>query len=494
MCDWRLHSAFVVRVDCRLRVLLGGGATPLPSPLHSLSLVSMHLGQVGMTVSVTRFWHTMACFLCKHLLTHVFFRGVPAALAGIMSEKKRSRSRFGGDQGQKPKKKQQARLTQIYAVFQGSADANAPIKDGQSAAQHAARGSLESPAGAASTNWWQAQSRDPVVAYARFAGAAKPAAVKLSGLSSVCPCELLLNFLPKQHANQLLMVLLQQSASWVRGTWWFAGLPQTAPRTSMHYQLDANVVHTDTSNPAAAAAAPSIVNSSTVTAGQLACAPAVAAAVHSASVIAALSQAHSPEQLSAAADLVASAVSQRMADPIHKGWQVQLQQLTSKAAERTGCDSSDEAAASSRNSSSGSTWHPTYALANLYKDAQESVGSHSDRLTALGPLPTVASLSLGATRTFRLHPADAAVGLAAAAEATAQAGHGASSSNTHAGSGDSPRLTSVDIELPHNSLLIMWPRTQEEWLHEVGGREPVGHALNLFLRWGWGMLLMWSRD
>lgn len=49
-------------------------------------------------------------------------------------------------------------------------------------------------------------------------------------------------------------------------------------------------------------------------------------------------------------------------------------------------------------------WSPSYALANLYRDGQDMVSQHSDCLTTLGPLPTIASLTLGATRVFRLRP------------------------------------------------------------------------------------------
>lgn len=99
-------------------------------------------------------------------------------------------------------------------------------------------------------------------------------------------------------------------------------------------------------------------------------------------------------------------------------------------------------------------WQPSYVLANLYKDGQQSVGSHADRLSTLGPLPTIASLSLGAGRVFRLHPTNASVAAAAAA------GGG--------GSSRAAAVSSIDIQLPHNSLLIMWPPTQEQWKHEVG--------------------------
>lgn len=40
-------------------------------------------------------------------------------------------------------------------------------------------------------------------------------------------------------------------------------------------------------------------------------------------------------------------------------------------------------------------WRANFAASNLYEGAKEGVGFHSDRLTTLGPYPTIASLSLG---------------------------------------------------------------------------------------------------
>ncbi|KAK9805888.1 hypothetical protein WJX73_001594 [Symbiochloris irregularis] len=88
----------------------------------------------------------------------------------------------------------------------------------------------------------------------------------------------------------------------------------------------------------------------------------------------------------------------------------------------------------------------TYALANLYKDGQQGVGAHSDKLTQLGPRPTIASLSLGASRLFRVRRAGT---VDAAAE------------------GREPAVELADLMLPHNTLVIMFPPTQEEWRHEV---------------------------
>ena len=43
-------------------------------------------------------------------------------------------------------------------------------------------------------------------------------------------------------------------------------------------------------------------------------------------------------------------------------------------------------------------------LLNLYRDGRDSMGWHADDEPELGPAPTIASLSLGALRRFRLRP------------------------------------------------------------------------------------------
>ena len=92
-------------------------------------------------------------------------------------------------------------------------------------------------------------------------------------------------------------------------------------------------------------------------------------------------------------------------------------------------------------------WRPNVAAANCYSGSKESVGYHSDVLTYLGPRATIASLSLGVTRCFRLRP-----------------------------SADTDEKETVDIVLPHNSCLIMHGGTQETFKHTV----PPRHAVDLF--------------
>ncbi|KAL8279811.1 hypothetical protein RQP46_007661 [Phenoliferia psychrophenolica] len=81
-------------------------------------------------------------------------------------------------------------------------------------------------------------------------------------------------------------------------------------------------------------------------------------------------------------------------------------------------------------------WVPNVAAANCYRGAKEGVGWHSDVLTYLGPYPTIASLSLGVTRPFRLR----------AVVPTPPPGY--------TGPPPPPSRT-LSITLPHGSLIIM---------------------------------------
>jgi len=72
-------------------------------------------------------------------------------------------------------------------------------------------------------------------------------------------------------------------------------------------------------------------------------------------------------------------------------------------------------------------------LLNLYRDGQDAMGWHADNEPELGRNPVIASLSLGATRRFRLRHND--------------------SRDTHS------------LELEHGSLLLMSGPTQHHWQH-----------------------------
>lgn len=95
-------------------------------------------------------------------------------------------------------------------------------------------------------------------------------------------------------------------------------------------------------------------------------------------------------------------------------------------------------------------------LANLYRDGQDAMGWHSDDERELGPVPVIASLSLGATRRFVLK--------ARAADADGQ-------------------FARHMLELPHGSLLVMRGDTQTRFRHALPRTaRPVGPRINLTFR------------
>ncbi|NYE30911.1 alkylated DNA repair dioxygenase AlkB [Rhodanobacter sp. K2T2] len=98
-------------------------------------------------------------------------------------------------------------------------------------------------------------------------------------------------------------------------------------------------------------------------------------------------------------------------------------------------------------------------LANFYRDGSDSMGWHSDDESELGARPVIASLSLGATRPFRLRrrlPRGVRV----------------------------QRGDTLCLPLTHGSLLRMAGDTQRLYRHEIPKtREPIGGRINLTFRW-----------
>ena len=93
------------------------------------------------------------------------------------------------------------------------------------------------------------------------------------------------------------------------------------------------------------------------------------------------------------------------------------------------------------------------ALANLYRDQNDSVDWHSDDEKSLGVNPVIASASFGAVRRFELR---------------------------HRYDKSAPRQK---IELAHGSLLIMEGETQHYWHHRLPKlSRPCGPRINLTFR------------
>jgi len=79
-----------------------------------------------------------------------------------------------------------------------------------------------------------------------------------------------------------------------------------------------------------------------------------------------------------------------------------------------------------------------YALCNLYEDGQHSIGWHADNEPDIMPCSTIASISLGATRSFQFKDFEQY--------------------------DDEP---TIDIDLSHGSLLLMEQDTQLLFKHRI---------------------------
>lgn len=91
-------------------------------------------------------------------------------------------------------------------------------------------------------------------------------------------------------------------------------------------------------------------------------------------------------------------------------------------------------------------------LLNLYRDGRDGMGWHADDEPQLGASPVIASVSLGATRRFRMRHRKR-------------------------------RAETLGLDLEHGSLLLMQGATQHHWLHAVPKvTRPVGERINLTFR------------
>ena len=90
-------------------------------------------------------------------------------------------------------------------------------------------------------------------------------------------------------------------------------------------------------------------------------------------------------------------------------------------------------------------------LVNLYRDGRDSVSWHSDNEAINGREPTIASVSLGATRRFDLRHRET--------------------------------KETVKVDLEDGSLLVMSGLSQQFWVHQIAKTaKPVGPRINLTFR------------
>ncbi len=94
-------------------------------------------------------------------------------------------------------------------------------------------------------------------------------------------------------------------------------------------------------------------------------------------------------------------------------------------------------------------------LLNWYRTGQDSVSWHADDEPELGKTPIIASLSLGATRVFKLRPQQRPKG-----------------------------VKTLSLALHHGDLLLMAGATQQHWQHALPkAPSTVAGRLNLTFRW-----------
>ncbi|KAJ3158926.1 hypothetical protein HDU86_002095 [Geranomyces michiganensis] len=234
-----------------------------------------------------------------------------------------------------------------------------------------------------------------------------PIWLKPDNISSAVPCELFTNILPPDLADALLRVLLVEAASWRRREFVLFDREVQSPHSTSFY-----ADRTPNGVPAADYWYGGKREREVRT---------------------------MPPEMRAARDLIALRVNERM-----RARDAALPSGKRHFAELRG------------------EWRPNICVANSYRDHEEGVGPHIDKLTYLGPRPTIGSLTLGAARPFRLRR-------------IARPGGGA------------PGQT-FNVVLPHNSLLIMFPPCQEEYRHSVPkcqssslSPHPISHATRLNL-------------
>lgn len=94
------------------------------------------------------------------------------------------------------------------------------------------------------------------------------------------------------------------------------------------------------------------------------------------------------------------------------------------------------------------------ALLNYYRNGDDSMGWHCDDESSLGEQPVIASLSLGAERTFQFRPKPPRTG------------------------------ERIDLTLENGSLLLMSGNTQKFWQHALPKRKRIQQArLNITFRY-----------
>ena len=109
-------------------------------------------------------------------------------------------------------------------------------------------------------------------------------------------------------------------------------------------------------------------------------------------------------------------------------------------------------------------WRANRCGANRYDGAASGVGWHADQLTYLGPYCTIASLSLGTSRNFRVRETKSTEGVLDPSSNGPTAGLGGSSAESGS---KGKEIRTYEVTLGHNSLVLMDPGCQERFKHTL---------------------------
>lgn len=114
--------------------------------------------------------------------------------------------------------------------------------------------------------------------------------------------------------------------------------------------------------------------------------------------------------------------------------------------------------------------HFNAIIVNYYQDGKDSISYHADDETFLGPLPTIASLSLGSSRDFYIR-----------CKFATDAAPPKSQFYTK-GSGPAASRLTEKMRLDDGDLLVMRGKTQQSTEHSIPKRSSAGGRINLTFR------------
>ncbi|KAJ1660934.1 hypothetical protein IWQ61_000195 [Dispira simplex] len=242
------------------------------------------------------------------------------------------------------------------------------------------------------------------------------------------PCVLVYNFLPKSLADELFLTFLQESRTWPSYQWYLFERQVTSPSTSTLY-ADHDFpwkVHKDDSD--------SPKNFTTQTSPEIEQNP------------------HPSDNQQGSIYFAGRQI--RIRGPYN-----QILAETRRLVENKVNEILTKHLSNYPHMAIPGPWRANAVVTNCYRGSDQGVGWHNDRLSNIGPFPTIASISLGVSRQFRIRRIPGPL--------------------TTTVLGDSTSGQTFNISLPHNALLVMLPPMQEEYQHTIQRHTPMdAHPLS----------------